>query len=144
MCKTGDIILISQFKDGATVVGRHPFLVLDDNNGVIRGTYEYDFIALLMSSNTTQAKHDKLHRYPGNFPIAAEDKVITDSNYDNLDSFIEADQFYYFDKSKISYIPLGTLDEDIFNLVTDFMTELINKGIKFRQIVDNANDNSNA
>ena len=137
MCKVGDIILISRVKDGTARIGKHPFLVLDDTNGVIRGTYEYDFIALLMSSNTTQAKHDKLHRFPGNFPIAAEDKIITDDSYDNVDAFVKAEQFYYFDKSKINYIQLGTLDEDIFNLLLEFMNELKEKGVEFIQIVDN-------
>ena len=137
MCKVGDIILISRIKDGTARIGKHPFLVLDDTNGVIRGTYEYDFIALLMSSNTTQAKHDKLHRFPGNFPIAAEDKIITDDSYDNVDAFVKAEQFYYFDKSKINYIQLGTLDEDIFNLLLEFMNELKEKGVELIQIVDN-------
>lgn len=140
MCKVGDIILISQFKDGKNVVGKHPFLVLDDTGGIVRGTYNYDFIALLMSSNTTIAKHKKLNRYLGNFPIAAEDKMITDTSFNNLDSYIIADQFYYFDKSEVKFIQLGSMDEEIYNLLIEFMNELKASGVKFRQIVDNASE----
>ena len=137
MCKIGDIILISQIKDGTARIGAHPFLVLDDADGIVRGTYHYDFIALLLSSNTTERKREKLFRFPGNFPISADDKIITEEHYDNLDAFVEADQFFYFDKSEISYIQLGRLDSEIFDLLLEFMDELKADGVKFRQIVSN-------
>ena len=56
----------------------------------------------------------------------------------NLDSYVEADQLFYFDKSKIKYKHLGTLDTEIFNLIIEFMEELSNRGIELKQILDKA------
>ena len=55
-----------------------------------------------------------------------------------MNSFVKADQFFYFDKSKIKYIKIGSLVPDIFNLIIEFIQELAEAGIVFQQILDKA------
>lgn len=137
MCKIGDILLIYNAKDKCAI-GQHPFIVLDDVAGTVRGFYSYDFVGLLMSSANSEEKKQKLKKFEGNLPIVAEDKIINDVNYDNRDAYVKADQFFYFDKDKIKYIKIGSVIPDIFNLIVEFIEELSSTGVKFRQIIDNA------
>lgn len=138
MCKIGDILLIYNAKNGQ-YVGKHPFIVLDDNAGKVRGVYSYDFIGLLVSSANTEEKKERLRSFEGNFPISPDDKVMDNVDKTNrMNSFVKADQFFYFDKSKIKYIKIGSLVPDIFNLIIEFIQELAEAGIVFQQILDKA------
>lgn len=138
MCKIGDILLIYNAKNGQ-YIGKHPFIVLDDKAGIVRGIYGYDFIGLLISSANTDEKKERLKQFEGNFPLVANDKIIEDNKKDsNFDSYVKADQFFYFDKSKIKYAKIGSIVPDMFNLIVEFIEELAIKGIKFYQILDKA------
>lgn len=138
MCKIGDILLIYNAKNRKPV-GMHPFIVLDDTNGKVSGVYSYDFIGLLLTSADTDEKKERLKKIDGNFPIAEDDKIMdADKNYDNRFSYVEADQFFYFDKSKIKYIHIGRLEPDIYNLIIDFIQEMNSNGVLIKQIVDKA------
>ena len=136
MCKIGDILLVYNAKNGQ-YIGKHPFIVLDDNAGEVRGVYSYDFVGLLMSSANTEEKKERLKRFNGNFPIAPDDKIMDDESKSNsMYSYVKADQFFYFDKSKINYIKIGSLTSDVFDLIIEFIQELVKAGITFQQIVD--------
>lgn len=139
MCKIGDILLIYNATNKKRLVGMHPFIVLDDTNGIVRGVYTYDFIGLLLTSADTEEKKERLKQIDGNFPIAEDDKILNDGkDSDNRFSYVEADQFFYFDKSKIKYIHIGTLDPEIHNLIVEFIEEISNNGVQIRQILDKA------
>lgn len=140
MCKIGDILLIYDAKDKYSI-GQHPFIVLDDTAGTVKGVYSYDFVGLLMSSANSEKKKQKLKKYEGNLSIMADDKIINDVSYDNRDAYVKADQFFYFDKDKITYIKIGSVIPDIFNLIIEFINELSSSGVEFRQIIDNAEPN---
>ena len=140
MCKIGDILLIYDAKDKYSI-GQHPFIVLDDTAGMVKGFYSYDFVGLLMSSANSEKKKQKLKKYEGNLSIIADDKIIDDTNYDNRNAYVKADQFFYFDKDKITYIKIGSVIPDIFNLIVEFIKELSSSGVEFRQIIDNAEPN---
>ena len=136
MCKIGDILLIYNARNKRPV-GAHPFIVLDDSNGVVSGIYSYDFIGLLITSANTEEKKERLGKIEGNFPISPEDKIMDENKgHDNRFSYAEADKFFYFDKSKIKYIHLGKLDPDVYNLIIEFIEELSGKGITIKQILD--------
>ena len=135
MCKIGDIILIYNPKRFRKPIGMHSFVVLDDTQGTIK-SMDFDFIGLLMSSMDTEEKHEKLMRYDGNFPITPDEQDIEDGG-NGKEACIKAEQFYYFNKEKIKYKVLGRLDEEIFNLLIEFIQELNQKGIQFQQITDN-------
>lgn len=138
MCKIGDILLIYNAKNRKPI-GMHPFIVLDDTNGIVSGIYSYNFIGLLLTSADTEEKKERLKKIDGNFPISEDDKIMNpDKNIDNRFSYVEADQFFYFDKSRIKYVHLGIIKPDIYNLIIDFIQELNNDGILIQQIVDKA------
>ena len=83
-------------------------------------------------------KKEKLKKFEGNFPLVPDDKIIdADMKYDNKHAYVKADQFFYFDKNKIKYIKIGTLAPDVFNIIIEFIEELTENGVKFRQILDN-------
>ena len=138
MCKVGDILLIFNARN-KRAVGMHPFIVLDDRNGKVSGVYSYDFIGLLLTSADTEEKKERLKRIDGNFPIAKNDKIMDGGkSSDNKYSFVETDQFFYFDKSKIKYIHIGTLEPDIYNLIIEFIEEISQSGVQIKQILDKA------
>ena len=138
MCKIGDILLIFNARNKRPV-GMHPFIVLDDSNGKVSGVYSYDFIGLLLTSADTEEKKEKLGKIEGNFPIAEKDKILNEGkDKDNRDSYVEADQFFYFDKSKIKYIHIGTLEPDIYNLIIEFIEEISQDGAQIKRILDKA------
>lgn len=135
MCKIGDIILVYNPKRFKKPIGMHSFVVLDDNHGTIRGM-DFDFIGLIMSSMDTDDKREKLMKYDANFPITPDEQDIDDGGNGKL-SCIKAEQFYYFNKDKIKYKVLGRLDEEIFNLLIEFIQELNKNGMQFQQITGN-------
>lgn len=135
MCQIGDIILVYNPKRFKKPIGMHSFVVLDDNQGKIRGL-DFDFIGLLMSSMDTEDKREKLMKYDGNFPITPDEQLIEDGG-NGKDACIKAEQFYFFNKDKIKYQVIGRLEEDIFNLLIEFIEELNEEGIKFQEIMGN-------
>lgn len=135
MCKIGDIILVYNPKRFRKPIGMHSFVVLEDNQGKIRGL-DFDFIGLLMSSMDTEDKREKLMKYDGNFPITPDEQYIEDGG-NGKEACIKAEQFYYFNKDKIKYQVIGRLEEDIFNLLIEFIEELNEKGMQFQQIMGN-------
>ena len=138
MCKIGDILLIFNAKNKKPV-GMHPFIVLDDTNGKVSGVYSYDFIGLLLTSADTEEKKKRLKQIDGNFPISTDDKIMNEGkDNDNRYSYVEADQFFYFDKGKIKYIHIGSLEPDIYDLIIEFIQELNDNGVRIKRIFDRA------
>lgn len=138
MCKIGDILLIFNAKNKKPV-GMHPFIVLDDTNGKVSGVYSYDFIGLLLTSADTEEKKKRLKQIDGNFPISTDDKIMNEGkDNDNRYSYVEADQFFYFDKGKIKYIHIGSLEPDIYDLIIEFIQELNDNGVRIKRIFDKA------
>ena len=135
MCQIGDIILVYNPKRFNKTIGMHSFVVLDDNQGKIRGI-DFDFIGLLMSSMDTNVKRDKLMQYEGNFPITPDEQDI-DNGGNGKRACIKAEQFYYFNKNKIKYKVIGKLEKDVFNLLIEFIQELNANGVQFQQIMGN-------
>jgi hypothetical protein len=118
MCKVGDIILINDYKDRGTKIGRHSFVVVSDENGKIQGL-SYDMICNVFSSFKSEEHKKKKMKYPGNFPIANED---TCTNPDNgKDGYIKTDQLYFFNKNKINYTIIGAIQPEVMNLILDFI-----------------------
>lgn len=113
----------------------HSFVVLDDSEGKIR-SIDFDFIGLLMSSMDTEAKHEKLMKYDGNFPVTPDEQDIEDGG-NGKRACIKAEQFYYFNRESIKYRVLGRLDEEVFNLLIEFIEELNQNRMQFQQITDN-------
>lgn len=131
MCVIGDIILINNYNDNGKVLDKHSFVVLSDEAGQIQGL-DYNIICNVMSSFKDEIQRRKKLSYPGNFPITYNDTNVIDGN--KKDGYIKAEQFYYFDKNKIDYILIGSMDEDAFNALIDFINNL---KVDISHIIDN-------
>ena len=131
MCKVGDIIVVDQYKDSTKTLSRHSFVVIDDKNGQIEG-FSYDMICNVLSSFKDEKQIKRKLSYPGNFPIANEDTITCPNN--NKDGYIKTDQLYFFAKDKINYTVIGSVKEDIFNLIMEFINE---SDFQITAIIDN-------
>ena len=131
MCKVGDIILVKKYKDGKHLLEKHSFVVINDENGKIKGL-SYDMICNVLSSYKSETQMKQKLSYPGNFPIANED---TDTNPDNGKSgYLKTDQLYYFNKEKIDYTVIGNIKPDILNLVFEYIE---NSDFELTAVIDN-------
>ena len=120
MCKIGDIIYVEEFMDAGVKINGHSFIVLDDEAGEIKGL-SYDFIASVMSSIKNDEQRKRKLSYEGNFPIANDDTYTSPDN--GKDGYVKTDQFYFFNKSKLSYKRIGYVDYDIMRLIFEFIEE---------------------
>lgn len=140
MCKIGDLILIRNPKTQNKIIGQHTFIVMDDSGGIIRGMFEYDFIALVMTSynESDETRHEKLKAYANNFHVSKLDKILDDEKYhsDNRAAYVRADMIFYFSKEKIKYKKIGMLSEEIYNLLVEFVEELQARGFEFKQVIE--------
>lgn len=57
MCKIGDIILVKKYKDKQNNLGKHSFIVIDDEKDTIEGM-PYDMICNVLSSFKTKNKNN--------------------------------------------------------------------------------------
>lgn len=135
MCKQGDIILIKKYKDHGNMLPQHSFVVIDDEGGQVHGI-PFDFIALVMSSFKDPEQRKKKLSYPGNFPITASNKRMAFWANDK-DGYIKAEQFYYFDKSKIDFSVIGEINQKTYDLLIDFIESFAEQGITIDRIIDN-------
>lgn len=134
MCKKGDIILIYSYLDNGNVIPQHSFIVLDDSGGEISGL-SFDFISLVMSSEKTKEQFKRKMQYDGNFPISASETNVPGGN--KRDGYIKCEQFYYFRKDKLNYSVIGELNVGVLDIILDYINELIEAGVEFRDVTDN-------
>lgn len=131
MCEVGDIILVKEYLDGGNTIGRHSFVVINDESGNIKGL-DYDIICSVMSSFKDEEQKKRKLSYPGNFPITADDQTVVNSN--SKDGYIKAEQFYYFNKDKQDYIVIGKVNDEVLDLLFAFIKAL---NIPIQHIIDN-------
>lgn len=131
MCKRRDIILVTDFKSHGSSVGVHPFVVIDDEAGEIKGL-PFDMICNMLSSFKSPEQRARKLSYPGNYPITASNTRVPGGN--NKDGYIKTDQFYYFNKDRIDYKIIGEMDEDTFNDLMDFINQ---SDLELEIIIDN-------
>lgn len=139
MCNVGDIILIDKYLSQGKEVTAHSFIVINDSGGEIQGL-PYDLIAFVMSSygkdpaKREDIKNKKLS-YPANFPIISDDTDVPDGN--KLDGYVKADQFYFFKKDKLVFKVIGRINDDIYELLQEFVKELALQGVELEPVIDN-------
>ena len=131
MCKKRDIILIDSYKSQGIEVGKHSFVVIDDDGGEIHGL-PYDLVCNVLSSFKDENQKIRKMSYPGNFLIRGIDQNVPGGN--GKDGYIKADQLYYFEKDLIKYRVIGYMEEDAFNELIDFIQ---NGEFELEVIVDN-------
>ena len=133
MCEIGDIIVINNYTVHGQNIGRHSFVVMDDNNGEICGL-SYDFICNVLSSFKSKDQQIKKLSYPGNFPVMASE---TDVVGNQKNGYAKVDQLFYFNKSKIDYVTIGKMHQDTFNRLMAYIEYMAKRGMVFEKITDN-------
>lgn len=121
MCKVGDIIVVKNYVSQGREINRHSFVVLSTEKGKIQGL-DYDLVCNVMSSFHSEEQRRKKLNYPGNFEYSAAEEKI--KNGHGKDGYIKAEQFYYFDSSKIDFYVLGNVTPELFNALIDFINGL--------------------
>lgn len=133
MCKLGDIIVINDFiGEDKNLIKTHSFVVVNDEQDTIAGL-DYDMVATIISSfKSDEHKRKKLkHKENMELPIdAMNEKDFKKSSY------VKADQAYYFNKKKIKYYVLATLNEEYLDELLKLIMKLASEG-KLKQIIDN-------
>ena len=138
VCKRGDIIVIKSYRARGDRIGKHSFVVVDDEGGTVRGI-PFDFAALVMSSFKDAEQRTKKLSYPGNVEIGPKDTKMG-ANANKKSGFVKTDQFYYFDKSKTDFRVIGTFAPDAFEYLLYCIEDLAKQGITIEQIIDNLFD----
>ena len=121
MCKAGDIIVVQSYKRGDEDLNRHSFIVLQDEEGQIQGL-DYNLICNVMSSFKNEEQKERKLQYPGNFPIKPSDSTVLNGN--NKEGYVKTEQFYYFQKENLEYKIIGRINEDVFNRLIKYISEL--------------------
>lgn len=134
MCKFGDIIVVNNYiGDDGKNIGRHSFVVIDDEKGKIRGL-EYDLVTNVISSIKDDNHRNKKLRYKENLELKDEDVI---SKYkSNKDSYIKADKLFFFNKSKLDYYLFGRISDDLLDKLMDLIEEL-SKEDKLVNVIEN-------
>lgn len=134
MCKLGDIIRVNSYmSEDGVIMGRHSFIVIEDEKGTISGL-SYDFIASVMSSIKDENHKRKKLKYIENILITQNDRSCEPEN--GKEAFIKADQLYYFKKDKITYTVMGYATDEIMNAIYEII-EVLDKQDKLKINIKN-------
>lgn len=123
MCAVGDIIFVRSYisHDGKNMNG-HPFIVVDDQDGQIRGL-DFDIACTVMSSldgKSVEYRERKL--------IHQENLEFSIQDGNTRDGFIKADQVYLFNKNDIQFRVIGSADPEFMQKLLSLIIELKDKG----------------
>lgn len=135
MCRVGDIIKIESYiGDDGKKVGRHSFVVLSENKDYIKGL-AFDLVGTPMSSIKDDAQRVKIEKDERLMIIRTNDQNgMPASKYE--ESFIKANLMYYFERKKVEYKVLGSLNVETFMELQQKLSDLDNKD-KIKQVLDN-------
>ena len=121
MCKLGDIIVVNNYiGDDGKEIGRHSFIVVDDNPNSISGL-DYNLVTTVISSFKSEKQKIKKLSQEGNKEIHFFELVGKVIPF-NKPSYIKADKLFYFNKKKLDYYVFGRISDDLL----DELMELIN------------------
>ena len=88
----------------------HSFVVIDDQNGEIKGL-TYDWVCNVLSSIKNDVQRTKKLSYPGNYEIKSKDMLTSPNN--GKDAYIKTDQLYFFSKNNLKYRVIGQVADSV-------------------------------
>jgi len=122
MCKVGDIIVVDKYiGDDGKEVNKHSFIVIDDNHSQIGGL-DYDFVSCVMSSFKNEEHRKRKLKFEENIEITSDD--IASGKTNSKSGFVKADQLFYFDKKKIKYFVLASVDPELLDELIKIIVHL--------------------
>ncbi len=135
MCKLGDIIVVNKYiAENGKEIGRHSFIVIDDNPDSIQGL-EYTHVTTVISSFKDEEQRKNKLKYEGNIEIVEFEKNGKTKVFKNP-SYIKADKLFYFDKNKLDYYVFGRISDDLLDELMKLIL-LLEKENKLTIITDN-------
>lgn len=133
MCKMGDIIIVNKYiGDDGKKIGKHSFVVINDEGGTISGL-DYTMVASAISSFKNEEHRKKKLKYQGNMELPID--AMSEANF-RKSSYIKADKAFYFDKNKLDYYVFATLKDEYMDELLRLVLKLAKEG-KLEQIIDN-------
>lgn len=122
MCRPGDIIIISNFRDeDGLLVDKHSFIVIDNK--------KYITSNMMCSFRNVEQKNKKL-KYYGNYEL--DTSLINGKSINNRCGYLKIDKLYYFDKEKTNYKVIAHIDIKLLNHIYKYLLGLSIKGrLKF-------------
>lgn len=122
MCKIGDIIVIESYiAENNKQISMHSFIVIDDQHGIISGL-NYDIVTNVISSFKDDKHKNKKLSFKENLEITNDDLKFNKKF--KKSSYIKVDKLFYFNKRKIKYYKIGTLDDFFLNKLLIKVDEL--------------------
>ena len=112
MCKVGDIIVVNKYiAENRKEIGRHSFVVIDDNPDSICGL-DYTMVTTVISSFKSEKQRKKKLSYMENVEVVEFKKNGKIKKFAKP-SYIKADKLFYFDKNKLDYYVFGRISDDL-------------------------------
>lgn len=135
MCKIGDIIVVNKYigEDGKTI-GRHSFIVIDDNLDTIQGL-EYTHVTTVISSFKNEEQRKNKLKYKCNIEVTEFEKNGDLKEFKNK-SYIKADKIFYFNKEKLDYYVFGRISDELLDKLIKIII-LLDKENKISIITSN-------
>ena len=126
MCKLGDIIVVSEFKNEVgEIISKHSFVVVSDKKDIIEGL-NYDFVSNMLCSFHDEKHKNRKLKYKENMEIKR--KYIIGDKLNNKDSYVKADQLYFFNKKLIKYKVIANLSDYYLNKLLELISNLKYEG----------------
>lgn len=114
MCKLGDIIVVNKYiGDDGKEIGRHSFIVIDDNEDSIKGL-EYTHVTAVISSFKSEEQKSKKLQFEENMEIDTFEKNGNTLKF-KKPSYIKADKLFYFNKNKLDYFVFARISDDLLD-----------------------------
>lgn len=139
MFRNGDILVIYEPKYHGAVIGTHPFIVTNSEEGKIGDAY-YDFAAVIMTSMTTQEREAKAEKYFSNFVIQPEDKKVKPVKHVTISqkpAYAILNQSFFFSVEETRVKKIGRMTDESFEKLVARMEKMVEKKIPMQFVYDN-------
>ncbi len=135
MCKLGDIIVVNKYvAENGEKIGRHSFIVIDDNADSIQGI-EYTHVTTVISSFKDEEQRKSKLKHKGNLEIVEFEKNGNTKEF-KKPSYIKADKLFYFNKNKLDYYVFGRISDELLDELVKLII-LLEKENKLTLVTDN-------
>lgn len=145
MFRNGDILVIYNPKNNGAVIGTHPFIVVNSEEGNVNGM-AYDFAAVVMSSMTTKEREEKAAKYISNFVIQPEDKKVKETKHVTINqkpAFAYLNQPFFFSVEETRVKRIGKMTDEAFEQLIERMELLKKRHIPMHYVYDNLREKEN-
>lgn len=114
MCKLGDIIVVKEYiGDDGERIGKHSFIVVDDNNGMI--TY--------VISSFKNKRHRK-YKLKFDENIEVKNEALDGQKELKKPSYVKADKLFYFNKNNLDYYVFARVSDDFLDELLKVILQL--------------------